>query len=235
MRGKFGFGTTIMIGTMLCGALGGNAQEPSSGATQAQKDAGAVVQTMGKNMKGLTQYTYQQKVQMAYEGEVKSTILNQISFPADSGGKPKVTQLMEDASSGKGRRLGHRIKDKKEAEVKDDVTALTKLAPGYLFPDKDQLEKLAKTAVVSYQGDNIILTVADFVQKGDKMTITADAKTKNRISMQASTMSGEDPVTIDATYAELKNGLNYLSHYVVSCPNENIELTIDTLNYEPAQ
>jgi hypothetical protein len=234
MRRTSGFGIVFVIGGLLGVVLGGEAQE-SAQATQAQKEAGAVVQTMGSNMKGLTQYTYQQKVQMAYKGEVKSTILNQISFPADSGGKPQVTQLAEDAPSGKGRRLGHRIKDKKEDEVKDNVTALTKLAPGYLFPDKDQLEKLAKTAMVSYQGENIILTVADFVQKGDKMTITADATTKNRISMEASTMSGEDPVTIAGTYAELKSGLNYLSHYVVSCPNEDIELTVDTLNYEPAQ
>jgi hypothetical protein len=232
MRGTLGFGIALVASSMFCWVQGAQAQEPSAQAIQAQKDAGAVAQMMGESMKGLTQYTYQQKVQMSYKGEVKSTTLNQISFPPGSGGKPQVTEIVQSDASGTQRRLGHRIRDKKEGEVKADVEALTKLAPQYLFPDKAQLEKLAQTAAVSYQGSNIILTVADFVQKGDRMTITANAATRNRISMQASTMSGEDPVTIDATYAELKNGLNYLSHYVVNCPNEGVELTIDTLNFE---
>ena len=97
------------------------------------------------------------------------------------------------------------------------------------------MEKLAETAAVSYQDSTIILTVSDFVQKGDKMTITADAATKNRLSAEVSTMSGENPVTINAAYKVLESGLNYMSHCVVSSPKENIELTIDTLNYEPAQ
>jgi hypothetical protein len=209
------------------------AQSGTSAATQAQQDAGAVVSTIGKNMQALAQYTYQQKIQMAYDGEVKSTTLNQISF--DATGKPVVTQLSVSTPDKNERRLGHRAADKKKEEVEQAVKNLAAATQSYLALDKAHLEQLAKTAAVSYQGPNIILAVKNLMQQGDAVTITALASNMTRVSMQVTTTVDKNPATINVTYANLDSGLNYNSHYVSSEPAAKIVLTVDTLNYMPKQ
>jgi len=237
MRGGIGFGIALVIGVTLFAAPHGEAQapaaQPPAQLTQAQQDAAAIVGTMGKNTKALTTYTYQQRVQMAYDGEVKSTTLNQISF--DASGKPVVLQLSQTTPDTSERRLGHRVADSKKEEIGDDVKALMQLAPGYLFPNQAQMQKLAQSTAVSYKDSTINLTASDFVQAGDAMTITAKNSNMTRMSAKVTTAVDKDPVTITAGYGNMKDGLNYLMHYVISCPNEKIVLTIDTLNYTPAK
>jgi hypothetical protein len=209
------------------------AQTPSSEAAQAQQDAAAIVSNMGKNMKALTTYTYQQRVQMAYDGELKSTTLNQISF--DATGKPSVLQLsVTPAGDSKERRLGHRVADSKKSDIEADVKQLIKLATGYLYPDQAHMQKLAQGAV-SYQAPNITLTAKAFQQAGDVLALTAASSSMARTSASVTTAANNTPVTITATYANLEAGLNYLSHYVVAWPSEKIQLTFDTLNYASAQ
>jgi len=235
MRAAIGIAVVMSGGICLAGigqALGQGGGE-SAEAQQARQNAAAIVQNMGQNMKAQMGYTYQQRVQVAYGGEVKDTILNQISF--DASGKPSVMELSNSAAESSGRRLGHRIKEEKEAEVKGDVKALTELAKQYLVPDKEQMETLAKSGVVSYGESDVMLTATDWVQKGDKIVITADSKTLNRKSAMVTTTSNDNPVTINATYGMLDSGLNYLSHYVIDSPNEKVSLTVDTLNFEPAE
>jgi hypothetical protein len=144
-------------------------------------------------------------------------------------------ELSDSAAEGKHGRLGHRVRDAKEGEIKTDVKALTQLAKSYLAPNKEQLEALAKTGVVSYEGSDILLTATDWVQKGDKIVITADAKTMNRKSAVVTSTSNDDPVSINATYSNLESGLNYLSEYVIDCPDEEVTLTVNTLNFEPVE
>jgi tetratricopeptide (TPR) repeat protein len=164
--------------------------------THAQQDAAAIVATMGKNMKALTTYTYQQRVQMAYDGAVKSTTLNQISF--DATGKPVVLQLSVTTPDTKERRLGHRAADKKKAEIEADVKQMIQLTTHYLFPDQAHLHQLAEGAV-SYKASNIMLTATNFQQTGDAITVTAAASNMTRTSAQITTALSQSPVTIAAT------------------------------------
>jgi hypothetical protein len=207
-----------------------SAQTGTVAATQAQQDAAAIVATIGKSMQALTTYSYQQRIQVAYDSEVKTTILNEISF---TNGAPVITQLSQSSPDNSGRRLGHRVGDKKKEEIEQDVKDLTAAAKGYLAMDKTHMEQLAKTAAVSYQGPNILLTAKNLMMTGDAVTLTALASNMSRVAMQVTTVVDSKPVTINVTYANLAAGLNYASHYTVNDPSDNVELTVDTLNYAP--
>jgi hypothetical protein len=233
MKMRMAVGAVALATVVIGSASSAEAQSGSTAAAQAPQDAAAIVATIGKNMQALTSYTFQQRIQVSYDSEVKSTTLNQVSF--DGTGAPVITQLSESVPPQKEGRLGHRIRDKKKEEIQQDVKNISAVAKGYILLDKAHLEQVAKTAAVSYQGQNIILAVKDLMQQGDAVTITALASNMTRVAMQVTTTADNAPMTINATYATLESGLNYNSHYVVASPSQKIELMVDTLNYMPKQ
>jgi len=233
MKIRLAVGAVALAAVVTGSASFAEAQSGTTAAAQAQQDAAAVVATIGKSMQALTSYTFQQRIQVSYDSEVKSTTLNQVSF--DAAGTPVIMQLSESVPPQKEGRLGHRMRDKKKAEIQQDVKDITTVTKSYILLDKAHLEQVAKTAAVSYQGQNIVLAVKNLMQQGDAVTITALASNMARVAMQVTTMVDAGPMTINATYATLESGLNYNSHYVVASPSQKIELTVDTLNYMPKQ
>ena len=147
---------------------------------QAQAQVASFKQASAENNKKLAQYTWKQKVEVLKGGDVKKTMIYQISIGPD--GKQQKTEISQpggDQKKGGGGRRGRRIKKKiaqKVEDLKDYAERMMSLVGHYAKPDPSRLQeqfKAGKGSMTMGPGEEIVnLTIADLYKPGDSMTIS---------------------------------------------------------------
>ena len=123
---------------------------------QMQAQVASFKQASAENNKKLAQYTWKQKVEVLKGGDVKKTMVYQISIgPDGKQQKTEISQPGEKQKKGGGRR-GRRIKKKiaqKVEELKDYAERMMSLVGHYSTPDPVRLQeqfKAGKGSLRSY-------------------------------------------------------------------------------------
>jgi hypothetical protein len=190
------------------------------------------------NKQELTQYTWQEQVNIILKGEQKKQEHFQVQLGPD--GKPQKLSLDPPASTEpSGGRLRKHIVEKKKEEYKEYADQIKGLIQQYVPPEKDLLEQ-------AFQQGNIMMgpapraegqyrmVISNYIKKGDNMTLVIDKAQKSLASISiASYMDGpSDAVNVSVQFDKIPGGPNHVASETINGVKKELTIQIQNTNYQ---
>lgn len=174
----------------------------------------------------LKSYNWKSQTQIAVSGEVKSTLVQQITW-TPSGEQQKLELSRTSAPQKKPivpmRRL---IAKRKAARSKEWFEGLQEQLARYRsLPDlsgKTNLEMADGQAVVTAQ---------DVIQAGDRLTVVVDPKSHQPLSGEVVTRYDDSDVKIHLTFSQIEPGLSTVTRTVCEVPDHEVTITVTNWDY----
>ena len=215
--------TIFSVLLMACITTGAIAQ------TDNDKLALAISKADEDNNAKLKSYIWKRKSDVSVDGQVKLTTITEFSF--DAAGK--VQAKMVDAESSVKQKKGIRGKMQQNAieDKADYVQKALELSVAYTFMTKGQLMDFFTKATVTNKGDVIEATGSDVYVKGDKLTITIDAKTNLYTKKTFASLLGKDPIDGEINYEKFSSGVNHVSTTVLNMPAQKMKINAVNQDY----
>ena len=202
----------------------------------AQQDkVAALKQSLSANEKLQKQYRWVETTVISLKGEEKSRIQKQCFYGPD--GKVQKQQLtappQESAPGG--------MKGKIAAKKKEEITATMKqavaLVQSYVPPDPQRIQavKTAGNLAMNSTGpDSIRLDLRNYVKSGDTLSLGLDTARNaiQTVSVKSYLESEKDAITLEVTFARLREGLSYPGNIVLNVPGEKIQVVVQNSNYQ---
>ena len=196
----------------------------------------ALTQSLAANAKLQKQYKWVETTVISMKGEEKSRIQKQCFYGPD--GKVQKQQLsappepVEEPGGMKGK-----IAAKKKAEITAAMKEAVALVQSYVPPDPQRIQavKTAGGLSISPTGPNSTrLDLRSYVKKGDNLSLGVDTALNAllTVSVQSYLESEKDTVTLDVTFALLRDGLSYPGNVVLNVPGQNIQVVIQNSGYQ---
>jgi len=211
-----------------------SAQQPAASPELAQRLA-AIKQSAAANKAALAQYTWTETIQVAVNGEVKTTKVMGCRYGPD--GKPQCVptgpqQPQEQQRGG----IRGRIAEKKKEEFTEYMQQVKGLIGLYVPPDAGRMEaaRAAGNLSLSRAGaGEAALVFRNYAQPGDAMTLDFSMMAKKLAALNVNTYLGDasSPVTLAVRFAPLPDGTNYPAQETVNAAAKGIVLTVTNSNY----
>jgi hypothetical protein len=213
--------------TILAMAIGAGAQQQIS----------ALMTGMGANAKQLRQYTFKQRTETYYKGELKNAKIDEIHYDP-SGERVSIPLDEQKAQSeprrrGPGSRIIARKIEQKQEEIKEYVERLMALTGRYLAADPAKLQAAFSKADVTMAGGGSLvrITMRDYVSNGDVMTMSFDSATNRPTKTEVNTTLDDAPVCIVLAFDQIREGPNYPGRTVVRSDDKQVEVRVFTYDY----
>ena len=203
----------------------------------AQQDkVAALKQSLAANEQLQKQYRWVETTVVSMKGEEKSRVQKQCSYGPD--GKIQKQQLtapapQEPAPTG--------VKGKIVAKKKEEISAAMKqavaLVHSYVPPDPQRIQATkaaGNLAIVPTGPDAIRLDLRNYLKSGDTFSLGLDTARNalQTVSVKSYLESQEDAVTLEVTFARLRDGLSYPGNVVLNVPGEKIQVVVQNSNYQ---
>ena len=184
------------------------------------------------------QYTWNSRMEIIVQGQVKDVRINQVSFgpygqlqrtvlndqPASSG-------IMLPTPIGFLRRA---VASDEKQELQQFLTGLQGLVELYTLPTTGKIFDFMASAVPSAPDNNgmVQLTGNNVVQPGDSLTLMGNAWTKHVRQIQVSTTFQGQAVQLSATFATIPvSGLNYAAFVEAIVPSKQMSVQVQNYNF----
>jgi hypothetical protein len=209
----------------MCSLETATAQAPN------QALAASIVSARQKNAALMKQYSWNCRVELIENGQVKDTRIDLVNFGPE--GNLQYT-LLNNESSGlpRGflrRRLAEREHQRMEKYFKDIRALLNE----YTLPTSTSVGTFLATATIQAPNANGLLQVTggSVVKPGDTLSLWVSAPDGQVHSMKAMTFYEGDDVNVSASFKKLASGLNHLAYATVSIPAQNITVQVQNFDY----
>lgn len=200
---------------------------PTAGA---QTTGDKIAANTAENAKLLRQYTWKQRTAVKYKGEEKFVRVKQVKFDPD--GKKQDSVLSEKTEKPPSGPIRRAIADHKRAEMKDYVdNKLYGFIESYLPPKADKLKAALPTAQIGAVGNAMGLTMKNYQQPGDTLTIGFDSATRRMLRLELDTKLENDPVTVTVDMGLVPNGPTYPAQTKIKVPAKDIEVDITEYDF----
>ena len=207
------------------------------GLSAQQDKVAALTQSLAANQKQLRQYMWVETTVISMKGEEKSRVQKQCFYGPD--GKIQKQQLsapppQEPAPGG----LKGKVIAKKKEEITATMSQAVALVQSYVPPDSQRIQatKAAGNLAISPLGpDSVRLDLRNYLKSGDTFSLGLDTARNalQTISVKSYlTSEKDDAVTLEVTFARLRDGLSYPGNVVLSVPEEKIQVVIQNSNYQ---
>jgi hypothetical protein len=212
----------------LLGALPADAQD-------LQQKLAAAKQAAARNQQALRSYSWLEKTELSYKGEVKSTKVDACRYGPD--GKVQKTPVVEPPPPEKKRGLRGKAVAKKTGEMKEELESAAALVHQYVPPNPDMMQIVmnAGTASIAQAGPGFAaLKFPGYAKSGDALTLTFESAVKSLRQIDVATWLDEPSktVTLGVTMQALPDGTSYPGSIVLSIPGSHIEVRITKTNYQ---
>jgi len=203
----------------------------------AQQQLASLTSGMAANARQLKEYTFKQRTEMYYKGEMKNSKLDEVHY--SSNGERMIVPLGEQKSEsgfhprGPAHRLIAKKIENKQADKKQYVERLMFLTSRYLSPETGKMQNALAVADVTRSGASPLIRIhlRDFVKRGDMMTMTFDSTTNRPIKTEIETSMDDGPVSIVLTFDQLHQGPSYPGKTVVKADAEEVEVRVFTYDH----
>ena len=200
-----------------------------------QQKLAAAKQAAALNQKALRSYSWLEKTELSYKGEVKNTKVDMCRYGPD--GKVQKSPVVEPAPAEKKRGLKGKIVAKKTGEMKEELESAVALIQQYVPPSPDMMQVVmnAGTASISQAGPGrASLKFPGYVKANDALTLTFDTEVKSLQQIEVNTWQGdpENAVTLTVNMEALPDGTSHPATVVLGMPKQNIEVRITKSNYQ---
>ena len=127
------------------------------------------------------------------------------------------------------------MKGKIVAKKKEEISAAMKqavaLVQSYVPPDPQRIQaaKAAGNLAMSPTGpDSMRLDLRNYVKSGDTLSLGLDTAryALQTVSVKSYLESEKDAVTLDVTFARLRDGLSYPGNVVLNVPGQKIQVVV---------
>ena len=201
-----------------------------------QDKVAALKQSLAANQKQLRQYRWVETTVVSMKGEEKSRVQKQCFYGPD--GKIQKQQLsapppQEPAAGGlKGKAIA-----KKKEEITATMSQAVALVQSYVPPDSQRIQAsqaAGNLAINPIGPDSVRLDLRNYLKSGDTLSLGLDT-TRNAlqtISVKSYLASEKDAVSLEVTFARLRDGLSYPGNVVLSVPDEKIQVVVQNSNYQ---
>jgi hypothetical protein len=195
----------------------------------AQTNGDKLASAAAENARLLREFTWKQRTAVKYKGEEKFVRINQVRFDAD--GKRQATMVSEKGEKPPSGPIRRAIADHKRAEMKDYVdNKLVGFIESYLPPKPDKLKAALATAQIGAVGNAMGLTMKNYQQPGDSLTIGFDSATRKMLRLQLDSRLENDPVTVTVDMGNVPSGPSYPAQTKIKVPAKDLE--VDITEYE---
>lgn len=174
----------------------------------------------------LKSYNWKSQTQIAVAGEVKSTLVQQITW-TPSGEQQKLELSRSNADQKKPivpmRRL---LAKRKATKSKEWFQGLQdQLGKYHKMPD---LTGKLSTELVNGQA---AVSAQDVVQPGDKLTVFVDPKTRQPVQGEVQTQYDDSDVKIHLNFSQIEPGLSAVTKTVCEVPDHEVTITVVNSDY----
>jgi hypothetical protein len=200
-----------------------------------QQKLAAAKQAAAKNQQMLRSYTWLEKTELSYKGEVKSTKVDSCRYGPD--GKVQKTPVVEPPPPEKKGGLKGKMIAKKTGEMKEELQSAAALVHQYVPPDPGMMQIVmnAGTVSISQAGPALLkIKFPGYVKSGDALTLTFESAVKTLQQIDVATWL-DDPsntVTFQVMMEALPDGTSYPGQVTLSVPKAKIEVRIAKTNYQ---
>ncbi|HTY41469.1 MAG TPA: hypothetical protein VMH79_06305 [Thermoanaerobaculia bacterium] len=195
----------------------------------------AIKQSAAANKAALQRYTWTESIQVALNGEVKTT--RQMTCRYGPDGKPQCQPIGPPPPQDQQRGLRGRIAEKKKEEFADYIQQVKGVIGLYVPPDSARMQAAHAAGNVSFSrpaSGEAGLVFRNYSLPGDSMTLDFAMATKKLAALAVSTYLGDpaSPVTLNVQFAMLPDGTSYPAQEVVNAAARGIQLTVTNSNYQ---
>jgi hypothetical protein len=203
----------------------------------AQQDkVAALKQSLAVNATLQKQYRWVETTVISLKGEEKSRIQKQCFYGPD--GKVQKQQLTapppeEPAPGG----LKGIIAAKKKDEITSAMKQAVALVQSYVPPDPQRIQAAkaaGNLALVPTGPDSVRLDLRNYLKSGDTLSLGVDTARYafQTVSVKSYLESAKDEVSLDVTFARLRDGLSYPGTAVLNVPGQKIQVVVQNAGYQ---
>jgi hypothetical protein len=185
---------------------------------------------LAENARLLHQYTFKQRIEIAYKGEDRTSRVIQVRF--DSNGKRQFTVVSESGGGEEPKGLGARIIARKRNEMKEYAQRLTDLVEQYLPPDAEKLRPALASAERGRAEKGISMTMKNYYQQGDSFSVVFNVAARKPQSMEIKTALDKDPIVINADFEDVSSGPSYPTLVKIQAPKKELEIRLTAYDFK---
>jgi hypothetical protein len=195
----------------------------------------ALQQHAAANRAALRQYQWTENIQVAVNGEAKTTKQMSCRYGPDS--KPQCSPIGPPQQQEQPRGLRGRIAEKKKEEFTDYMQQVKGLIGLYVPPDGARMKAAHEAGNVTFArpvAGEAGLVFRNYSLPGDSMTLDFAMATRKMAALSVTSYLGDpsSPVTLNVQFATLPDGTNYPSQEVVNAAAKGIVVTVNNSNYQ---
>ena len=221
--------TLLLCG--LCSQYGMRAQAPDP---HLISEVSAVRAELERNLAALEKYTWNSVIDVSVKGEVKSS--NTYKCGYDQNGKFTRTLAETGKEMEVANGVSKRPRVRSKAETQDYIErAMTRIYK-YMPPDPEQINFLLKSGNASLgtsQGSTSEVRFKNYFDDGDVLVFTYDSASKSLLRIHVASTLGtpKDPVTMDAEFEALPEGIRHVSSVNLNAPAKKVQIKLRNVVY----
>ena len=203
---------------------------------QAQQDkVAALKQSLAANQQLQKQYKWVETTVVSMKGGEKSRTQKQCFYGPDGKVQKQLLSAppQQEAPGG----VKGKLVEKKKAEITATMTQAVDLVHQYVPPDPQRIQaaKAAGNLAITPTGPNSSrLDLRNYAKSGDTLSLGLDTagNALQTVSVKSYLAAPSDAVTLDVTFARLREGLSYPGNVVLNLPGQQLQVVVQNSNYQ---
>jgi hypothetical protein len=225
-----GFFLTLAIMVSVFPAYSQEAANP-----ELQRKVAALKQSLAQNQESLHQYTWTEKMETIFKGEIKSTKQSQCQYDPD-GIVQKTMLSAPPPPAEKKRGVRGKVIEKKKGEMKDYMERVASLVKRYVPPEGSQMQQSFQAGKGEMQpaaGGVVTLVFHDYAKPGDTVSLKFDTAANKIQGYDVSTYldAPEEVVTLKVVFDNLPGGTNYVAQSILDATAKQIQIRTTSSSY----
>ncbi len=222
--------TLLLCGFCLPCAM--RAQQPDPNLV---REVSAVRTELGRNLAALQHFTWSAIIEVSVKGDVESAKTYKCRY------SPNGELLRMLAETGKEMQVANGVSKRPRVRSKADMQdyierAMTRIYK-YVPPDPEQIDFLLKNGNASLgasRGSTSEVRFRNYFDDGDILVFTYNSASKSLLSVSVASTLGtpKDPVTLEAQFEALPEGINHVSSATLNAPAKKVQIKLRNFMYE---
>ena len=198
-----------------------------------QEQVAALKASLAASKAMLKQYEWVETTVVSLKGEEKSSQMSRCYYGAD--GKVQKVSLTAPPPPVEKRGLRGRIAKSRQAEMTDYMKEAIGLLRQYLPLEENKIhaaKDAGKVSLTPLPDQRLRLTFVDYLKPGDRVALECDLTTHRPLRANiATSLSSQDPVTLQVRFAQLDNNASYPSQATLGAPVKEMTVSMHNSGY----
>jgi hypothetical protein len=199
------------------------------------REVSAVRAEVSRSAVALRQYTWTEHTEVLVKGDVKSS--STVICRYDGSGALTKTPVGADNDREKSKAVSRRPMVRKQADMQDYIERAISRIHTYVPPKPQQIDHLLQNGSASMGPSSTGKSEVRFThyfEDGDSLVFTYDSVSKGllRVSIASTLGSPKDPVTMEATFETLPDGVNHVASATLNAKKRNVQVKMRNVMYQ---